>query len=58
MIVLKACGLVTLGGCHLVDGLVARDSVKHAKEIVRCSGEEIVRGFVLTPREIAKGNSS
>ena len=24
---------------------------KHAKKIVRCSGEEIVRGIVLTPRE-------
>jgi hypothetical protein len=32
--------------------------MKHAKEIVRCSEEEIVRGFVLTPQEIAKGNSS
>ena len=25
--------------------------MKHAKKIVRCSGEEIVRGIVLTPRE-------
>ena len=43
--------LVTLGGCHLLDGLVARGSVEARKEIVRCSGEEIVRGIVLTPRE-------
>ena len=25
--------------------------MKHAKKIVRCFGEEIVRGIVLTPRE-------
>ena len=25
--------------------------MKHAKRIVRCSGEVIVRGIVLTPRE-------
>ena len=43
--------LVTLGGCHLLDGLVACGSVEARKEIVRCSGEGIVRGIVLTPRE-------
>ena len=42
--------LVTLGGCHLLDGLVACDSVEGHKEIVWCSGEEIVRGTVLTTR--------
>ena len=42
--------LVTLGGCHLLDDLVACDSVEARKNIVRCSGEEIVRGTVLTPR--------
>jgi len=41
--------LVTLGGCHLLDGLVAYDSVEAHKEIVWCSREEIVRGTVLTP---------
>ena len=51
MIVLQAGVLVTLGGCHLLDGLVARDSVEARKKFVRCSGEEIVRGIVLTPRE-------
>ena len=33
---------------HLLDGLVARGSVEARKKIVRCSGEEIVRGIVLT----------
>ena len=42
--------LVTLRGCHLLDGLVACDSVEARKEIVRCSRKEIVRGTVLTPR--------
>ena len=51
MIVLQAGVLVTLGGCHLLDGLVARGSVEARKKIVRSSGEVIVRGFVLTPRE-------
>ena len=51
MIVLLTGVLVTLGGCHLLDGLVARDSVEARKKIVRCSGEEIVRGIVLTPWE-------
>ena len=48
MIVLQAGVLVTLGGCHLLDGLVARDSVEARKKFVRCSGEEFVRGIVLT----------
>ena len=51
MIVLQAGVLVTLGGCQLLDGLVARGSVEARKKIVRCSGEEFVRGIVLTPRE-------
>ena len=42
--------LVTLGGCHLLDGVVVVP-LKHAKKIVRCSGEVIVRGIVLIPRE-------
>jgi len=42
--------LITLVGCHLLDGLVACDSVEAHKEIVRCSREDIVRGTVLTPR--------
>ena len=46
----KPVVLVTLGGCHLLDGLVVV-SVEARKKLVRCSGEEIVRGIVLTPRE-------
>ena len=42
--------LVTLGRCHLLDGLVACGSVEACKEIVRCSKEVLVRGIVLTPR--------
>ena len=41
--------LVTLGGCHLLDGLVACDSVEARKKIMRCSGGGFVRGIVLTP---------
>ena len=50
MVVLQAGGLVTLRGCHLLDGLVVV-SVEARKEIVRCSGEELVRGIMLAPRE-------
>jgi len=40
--------LVTLGGFHLLDGLVAFGSVEARKEIVRCFEEEFMRGTVLT----------
>jgi hypothetical protein len=40
-------GLVTLGGCHLLDGLVACGSVEARKKIVRGSREE--SEIVLTP---------
>ena len=42
---------VTLGGCHLLDDLVVCLRREARKKIVRCSGEVIVRGIVLTPRE-------
>jgi hypothetical protein len=42
--------LVTLGGCHLLDGLVACDSIEARKKIVQCSEGGFVRGIVLTPR--------
>ena len=41
---------VTLGGCHLLDGLVVV-SVEARKKLMRCSKEELVRGIVLAPRE-------
>ena len=37
---------VTLGGCHLLDGLVVV-SVEARKKLVRRSREELVRGIVL-----------
>ena len=43
--------LVTLGGCHLLDGLVACLHREARNKIVRCSEEVIVRGIVLTLRE-------
>ena len=43
--------LVTLGGCHLLDGLVVCLRREARKKIVQCSGEVIVRGIVLTLRE-------
>jgi len=46
--------LVTLGGCHLLDSLVACDSVEACKEIVWCSVEEIVSGTVLTLRGLRR----
>ena len=51
MIELQAVVLVTLGGCHLLDGLVVCLRREARKKIVRCSREENVRGIVLTPRE-------
>jgi hypothetical protein len=48
--VLQAVGLVTLGGCHLQDGLVVV-SVEAREKIVRCSGERFVMGIVLTLQE-------
>ena len=42
--------LVTLGGCHLLDGLVVI-FVEARKKLVRRSKEELVRGFVLAPWE-------
>ena len=41
--------LVTLGDCHLLDGLVACDSIEEREKIVRCSEGGFVREIVLTP---------
>ena len=40
--------LVSLGGCHLLDGLVVCLRREARKKIVWCSGEVIVMGIVLT----------
>jgi hypothetical protein len=53
VVVLQASGLVTLGGCHLLNGLVVVSIEAHEK-IVRCSREAIVRGIVLTPWELRR----
>ena len=45
----KPVVLVTLRGCHLLDGLVACDFVEARKKIVRCSGGGFISGTVLTP---------
>jgi hypothetical protein len=45
----KPVVFVTLVGCHLLDGLVACDSVEACKKLVRCSREGFVRGIVLIP---------
>jgi hypothetical protein len=52
VVILQADGLVTLGGCHLLDGLVV--FVEAHKKLVQCSGEELVRGIVLAPRELQR----
>ena len=42
--------LFTLGGCHLLDGLVVV-SVEARKKLVRRFEEVLVRGIMLAPRE-------
>jgi hypothetical protein len=41
----KPMVLVTLGGCHLLDGFVACGSVEARKKIVRGSGEDLCGGL-------------
>jgi hypothetical protein len=57
VVVLQAGGLVTPGGCHLLDGLVMV-SVDARKDIVRCSGEELCEGHCAHSAGAAKSNSS
>jgi len=45
----KLMVFITLGGSHLLDGLVACGSIEACKKIVWFSGEGFVRGTVLTP---------
>ena len=49
--------LVTLGGCHLLDGLEVV-SVEARKKLVRRSGEVLVRGTCARPAGVVKSNSS
>ena len=49
--------LVTLGGCHLLDGLVVV-SIEARKKLVRCSGEELCEGHCARLAGAAKSNSS
>ena len=53
----KPVVLVTLGGCHLLDGLVVV-SVEGCKKLVRCSREELCEGHCARPAGAAKSNSS
>ena len=49
--------LVTLGGCHLLDGLVVV-SVEARKKLVRRSGEVLVSGIVLARRAGLAGDTN
>ena len=49
--------LVTLGGCHLLDGMVVV-SVKARKKLVQCSREELCEGLCARPAGAVKSNSS
>jgi hypothetical protein len=53
---LQAGGLVTLGACHLLDGLVACDSVEAHMKIVQCSRGGFARGIVLAPQGTGKAS--
>jgi hypothetical protein len=54
----KPVVLITLGGCHLLDSLVACDSVEARKKIMRCSEGGFVRGHYARPAGATKSNSS
>ena len=45
--------LVTLGGCHLLDGLVVV-SVEARKKLVWCSGEELCEGHCARPAGVQR----
>ena len=50
--------LVTLGGCHLLDGLVACDTVEAREKIMWCSKGGFCEGDCAHPAGITKSNSS
>ena len=53
----KPVVLVTLGGCHLLDGLVVV-SIEARKKLVRCSREELCEGHCARPVGATKSNTS
>ena len=53
----KLVVLVTLGDCHLLDGLVVV-FVEACKKLVQCSGEELCEGHCACPVGAVKSNSS
>jgi hypothetical protein len=53
----KPVVLVTIGGCHLLDGLVVV-FVEARKKLVRCSKDELCEGHCAHPTGAAKSNSS
>ena len=53
----KPVVLVTLGGCHLLDGLLVV-SVEARKKLVRRSGEVLVSGIVLARRAGLAGDTN
>jgi hypothetical protein len=53
----KLLVLVTLRGCHLLDGLVVV-SIEACKKLVRCPREELCKGYCARPMGAAKNNSS
>jgi hypothetical protein len=53
----KPVVLVTLWGCHLLDGLVAWSPSKHARKLVQCSREDC-EGCCARTAGAAKSNSS
>jgi hypothetical protein len=57
VVILQASGLVTLGGCHLLDNLVVV-SIEARKKLMRCSGEELCEGHCTRPAGAVKSNSS
>ena len=53
----KPVVLVTLGGCHHLDGFVVV-SIEAHKKLVLCSGEELCEGHCARPAEATKSISS
>ena len=58
MIVLQAGGVFTLGGWHLLDGLVACDSIEACEKDCAVLRRRICEGDCAHPVGITKSNSS